>query len=265
MSNKLIVLGSGAAPGVPSLASGWGNCNPNNPKNRRRRTSIYVEIDGIKFLIDTSPDIHWQLLDNDIKHIDAVLYTHAHADHLHGIDDLRDLNRISGKPLDVYGNVNTIDAIKTRFPYLVTDKNNPNNPLYRPSLLCNEVFHGEPFYVKGVKIVPISLYGHPVLSNGYIFNDNQLIYVADCLEIGDESLQLIKTNPKLMVMPLTIIHSKWEKPYHMGLEKILEYVNLMKPCKTVINHMASECDYDEVNNLTPENVFPAYDNMVVEF
>ncbi len=265
MNNKLIILGSGAAPGVPSLSAGWGECNPNNKKNIRRRTGVYVEIDGVKILIDTSPDIHWQLLDNDIKYIDAVLYTHSHADHLHGIDDLRDINRISGQALDVYGNVDTINVIKERFPYLVNDKNNPNNPLYKPSLLLNVVNHGEPFYIKGVKIVPINLFGHPVMTNGYIFNDSKLVYIADCLEIKEESLQMIKENSDLLIMPLTILKSQWAKPYHMGLEKLLEYVNIIKPKKTIINHMAVECDYDVVNSLTPENAFPAYDNLVVEF
>ena len=265
MDNKLIILGSGAAPGVPSLASGWGACNPDNPKNRRRRTGTYIEIDGVKFLIDTSADIHWQLLDNNIRYVDAVLYTHAHADHLHGIDDLRDLNRISRLPLDVYGSEDTIRDIKNRFPYLVSDKDHPNDPLFKPSLIVNIVEHGKPFYVKGVKIVPINLSGHPVISNGYIFNDNKLVYIADCLQIEEDSLSIIEEKSDLMVMPLTILETKWEKPYHMGLEKLLEYVNLVKPCKTIINHMATECDYDNVNALTPENVVPAYDNMVVKF
>ena len=263
--SKIVILGSGAAPGVPSLAAGWGACNPNNPKNRRRRTSTYVEIDGVKILIDTSPDIHWQLLDNNIRHVDAVLYTHAHADHLHGIDDLRDLNRISRQSLDIFASKETANDIKSRFPYLVCDKEHPNDPNYQPSLVLNEVEHSKPFYVNGVKIVPIKLEGHPLLSNGYIFNDGELVYIADCNEISQESLRLIEKNPKLMVMPLTVIKSNWIKPYHMGLEKLLEYVNIIRPCKTIINHMASECDYDNVNNLTPENVYPAYDNMVVEF
>ena len=265
MENKLIILGSGAAPGVPSLASGWGNCNPENPKNRRRRTSTYVEIKGVKFLIDTSPDIHWQLLDNNIKHVDAVLYTHAHADHLHGIDDLRDLNRISGQALDVYGNSTTIEIIQNRFPYLVSNKDHPNNPLFQPNLLMNIIEYDKPFYVKGVKIVPIKLSGHPVESNGYIFNDNELVYIADCLEIEKKSLRLIEKNPKLMVMPLTLLETQWQKPYHMGVKELLKYVDIIKPEKTIINHMAVECDYDNVNDLTPEHVYPAFDNMVIKF
>ena len=263
--SKLVILGSGAAPGVPSLASGWGACNPNNPKNRRRRTGVYLEIGDAKILIDTSPDIHWQLLDNNIKHVDAVIYTHAHADHLHGIDDLRDLNRISGTSLDVFATSETAADIKLRFPYLVCDKDHPNDPVFRPSLILNEVEYAKPFYVKGVKIMPIKLEGHPIQSSGYVFNDGELVYIADCNEISQENLRFINKNPKLMVMPLTVIKSNWKKPYHMGLEKMIEYVNMFKPCKAVINHMASECDYDNVNNLTPENVYPAYDNMVVEF
>ena len=101
--------------------------------------------------------------------------------------------------------------------------------------------------------------------NGYIFNDSKLVYIADCLEIKEESLQMIKENSDLLIMPLTILKSQWAKPYHMGLEKLLEYVNIIKPKKTIINHMAVECDYDVVNSLTPENAFPAYDNLVVEF
>ena len=223
--SKIVILGSGAAPGVPSLAVGWGACDPNNPKNRRRRTSTYVEIDGVTFLIDTSPDIHWH----------------------------------------IFASPETANDIKSRFPYLVCDKEHPNDPNYQPSLVLNEVEHSKPFYVNGVKIVPIKLEGHPLLSNGYVFNDGELVYIADCNEISQESLRLIEKNPKLMVMPLTVIKSNWIKPYHMGLEKLLEYVNIIRPCKTIINHMASECDYDNVNNLTPENVYPAYDNMVVEF
>ena len=92
---KVVYLGSGAAPGVPSLGAGWLYCNPDNPKNRRRRTSTYVEIDGVKILIDTSPDLRLELIDQNIRDLDAVLYTHMHADHLHGIDDLREINRIN--------------------------------------------------------------------------------------------------------------------------------------------------------------------------
>ena len=125
--DKLVIMGSGAAPGVPAIANGWGDCNPNNPKNRRSRTGVYLEIRSTKILIDTSPDVRMHLLNNNIRFLDAVLYTHGHADHLHGIDDLRDLNRILLRPLDVYANSQTSDIIKQRFSYLVANKEHMNN------------------------------------------------------------------------------------------------------------------------------------------
>lgn len=260
--SKLIIMGSGAAPGVPAIANGWGDCNPNNPKNCRSRTGVYLEIRSTKILIDTSPDIRIQLLNNNIRFLDAVLYTHGHADHLHGIDDLRDLNRILLRPLDVYANQQTSDAIYHRFPYLVADKEHMNNPIFFPSLDIHIIEEGKEFYVNDVKIVPISLEGHPVHSTGYIIDDGKLVYIADCKKISESGLKLITKQPEVLVMPLTTIIPQRS---HMGLEQMLEYVKIINPRKTIINHMAVECDYDNVNKLTPDNVYPAYDNMTVEF
>ena len=259
--SKMIIMGSGAAPGVPSVAGGWGACNPDNPKNIRRRAGTYVEAAGVKLLIDTSPDIRTQLLDNDIRYVDGVLYTHGHADHLHGIDDLRDLNRLSGHPLDIYATKETAEIIRLRFPYLVVERNHANNPMFRPSMVVNEVHEEQPFFIKNLKIVPIALNGHPVHSNGYIINDGEIVYIADCKCISEEGLALIKKKPEILVLPLTTLSGQ---ATHMGLDKLLEYVNIIKPHKTIINHMAIECDYETVAGLTPPEVVPAYDNMVVE-
>lgn len=259
---KLIILGSGAAPGVPALANGWGNCDPNNPKNVRRRSGAYVEIKGVKFLIDTSPDLHQQLIDHSIRSLDAVLYTHSHADHLHGIDDLRDINRITLQPLNVYANQNTVEVIRKSFAYLVAEADHPNNPTYKPSLIVHQVKEGNSFEIKGVKITPLALGGHAVPSTGYMFNDGELVYIADCKEILPESLALIKQTPQIMVMPLTTPQTL---AFHMGLETVLGYVQQINPRLAVLNHMAVECDYDEINRLTPGNVVPAYDNMELAF
>jgi phosphoribosyl 1,2-cyclic phosphodiesterase len=100
--SKIIIMGSGAAPGVPCLSRGFGACNPDNEKNYRMRSGTYMELSGVKFLIDTSPDLRMQLLYSDITELDAVFYTHVHADHLHGIDDLREVNRVMQKPIELY-------------------------------------------------------------------------------------------------------------------------------------------------------------------
>ncbi|MBR2299845.1 MAG: MBL fold metallo-hydrolase [Alphaproteobacteria bacterium] len=263
--NKIIMMGTGAAPGVPSVSRGWGECNPNNPKNRRKRIGTYLEMSGQKLLIDTSPDLRNHLLDNNIKYLDAVLYTHAHADHLHGIDDLREINRVEKKPLDIYGTEHTIGQIKHRFSYLVSDEDFSDKGIYKASLKPHTIEESKALFLGNLKVNLLELSGHMVPSNGYIFNDGEVVYVADCKEIATQALSKIKIKPKVLVLPLTVIKSHYEKFYHMELDKVLEYVNLIKPEKAVINHMASECDWDEVNRLTPDNVFPAYDGMVIEF
>ncbi len=260
--SRVIITGSGASPGVPSVSRGWGECNPHNPKNCRRRTGTYVQIGSASILIDTSPDLRMQLLDNQIKYVDAILYTHAHADHVNGIDDVRELNRVMGKPIDFYTIKESMSEIAGRFNYLVDSGDTGG---YRANLIPHVVNSEHDFYIKDVKIGVLPLEGHNVPSTGYIFNDGQLVYIGDCRDISQAALLKIKVRPKLMIMPLTILKSDCVEKIHMGLDKVLKYVNLIKPEKTIVNHMAAECDYDNVNKLTPENVQPAYDNMVIDF
>lgn len=113
--SRAIILGSGAAPGVPSVSGGWGACNPNNPKNKRQRAGVYLTDGTTQILIDTSPDLKNQLIANNIKVVDGVLYTHTHADHLHGIDDLRGITRNTKKSLKFYATAQQIAEIKERF------------------------------------------------------------------------------------------------------------------------------------------------------
>ena len=263
---KIILTGTGAAPGVPSVSRGWGHCNPNNEKNRRKRIGTYIEIGNQKFLIDTSPDLRTQLLENDIKYVDGVFYTHAHADHIHGIDDLRELNRIIRKPITIYGAKYTLDQIKKRFSYLIVNCSLKDDAcIYKASLIAHELEFDKSLFLGNVKVDVLALTGHLAPSNGYIFNDGEVVYVADCQEISQEGLKKIKTKPKVLILPLTTPNAGYAKISHMGLDKVLEYVNLIKPEMAIINHMAAECDYDEINSLTPSNVFAAYDNMVIEY
>lgn len=262
MMTKALFLGAGASPGVPSLSNGWGACNPQNIKNCRRRTSTLYEINGVKILIDTSPDLRMQLLDNHIVDLDAICYTHAHSDHLYGIDELREINRITCKPLDVFATDVTMKEIKRRFSYLLLDKEQEDFYLSRPGLMPHIIKPNHEFYVKGIKIMPLKLLGHNMPSFGYILND-EIVHIADFKRLANSAVeQIAKIKPKLMVLPLTIIE---QHKYHIGLQEALEYIAEFKPEKAVLNHMASECDYDYVNMHTPENVQPAYDNLKVEW
>lgn len=262
MSGKIIILGAGAAPGVPSLCLGWGHCNPHNPKNFRLRTSTYVNIDGVRILIDTCPNIREQLITHNIKALDAVLYTHAHADHVHGIDDMREINRISGTSLNIYGGTKTISYIKHNFSYLISKPNQVKNVIQKPSLIPNKVKGNQPFYIKGVKVTPIKLLQHCPECLGYVFNDGDYVHIADFKRLADSAYKMIKRRPRLLVLPLTTPMGQIQ---HAGLDEVRDCLAKIRPEKAVINHMASECDYDEINEATAENVVPAYDGMTIEF
>lgn len=262
MSGKVIVLGAGAAPGVPSLCMGWGHCNPDNPKNMRLRTSTYVEIDGVRFLIDTCPDVRTQLVKQNIRALDCVLYTHAHADHVHGIDDLREINRIMGTNLDIYGGAKTIRYIKHNFSYLIAKANQVKNVVRTPSLVPHVVKGNHPFYVKGVKVTPIKLLQHCPECLGFVFNDGEYVHVADFKRVAESAFKIVNKKVKLLVVPLTTPYGSIQ---HASLDEVRDVIARFNPVQTVINHMASECDYDEINAITEKNVFPAYDGLKVVF
>lgn len=262
MNYKVTVLGSGAAPGVPAVAGGWGNCNPDNPKNRRLRTTICLEYKQTRILIDTSPDLRVQLLSMNIRHLDGIVYTHAHADHLHGIDELREINRAELKSLNFYGAADTIASIKERFPYLLASKERANNVAKQPSLVANVIDYYVPFMIGDLKVTPIRLLGHNMPTTGYLFNDGEIVYIADYRQIDEAAFEHIKVPVKLMIVPLT---TPWGEKFHAGLEDVLSDIHKINPVHAVINHMAIECDYDEINRRTPDNVEPAFDNMCLSF
>ncbi|MFI3241393.1 MAG: MBL fold metallo-hydrolase [Alphaproteobacteria bacterium] len=259
MTNSITILGSGAAPGVPSLSHGFGDCDPKEKKNIRTRTTTYFEYNDVKFLIDTSPDLRLQLIDNNIKHLDAVLYTHAHADHINGIDDLREINRIMQKPLNIYGASKTLKTIKKYFPYLMSSKNDVMN---KASLIQNKMRTDKTYSIKDLRVTTIKLDGHAIPSYAYIFNDGEVVYLSDCKDINEKILKAIKTDVKILVLPLT---NPFNHDFHMGIDKLKEIVKKINPKQTIINHMSTNCDYNKTNNLTDSNIFPSYDGMKVEF
>lgn len=259
--SRVTILGAGAAPGVPSLSHGWGACNPDNLKNYRHRTSTYYEFDGARILVDTSPDVLWGLKKNNIRHLDGVLYTHSHADHLHGIDDLREINRIEGRGLNIYAVEETMSVIAARFNYLLAPADTVCNVMAQPHLVPNVVSHNQPFYIGNVKITPIRLIGHNVPSEGYVFNDGEIVHIADFRSIDKSGLEQVKIRPKLLIVPLT---TPYAHPYHASLEEVLDVIAAIAPEKAVINHLASECDYDEIMRATPADTEVAYDNMTIE-
>lgn len=258
--SKVIILGSGAAPGVPSINNGWGECNPDNPRNYRTRTSAYIEMNGTSILIDTDPDISRQLTRHQIRRFDALFYTHAHADHVHGIDDMRGVNRVTHQNLNFYCGTKTAKYIKHNFSYLLSKPNIIHDVIRMPSLVPNIIKPNNSFKIKNLKIMPIKILGHCPESLGYIFNEGEVVYIPDFKVVAESAFEHIRQRPKLLVIPLT---TPFGQVTHAGLEDVLKVIERINPQKAVINHMASECDYDWVNKVTPENVEAAYDGMEI--
>lgn len=257
---KVIILGSGAAPGVPSLAYGFRYCDGTNPKNTRSRSGTYVELGGVKFLIDTSPDLRMQLLQADIKEIDAVFYTHTHADHLHGIDDLREVNRCMRRAIELFASKGNLSVIRTRFPYLIAEDTTKIDVVYRAALHPNTFEYEKSFYFKDLKVTPIELLGHSVECSGYIFNDGEVVYIADFREIPESALKLIKRRPELMIFPMTVPEGAC---FHASYEDILAYAKRIKPKRLVLNHLGVEVDYAEACATYPQPIMTGYDGMEI--
>jgi phosphoribosyl 1,2-cyclic phosphate phosphodiesterase len=259
---KVVFLGAGASPGVPSICKGWGNCNPNNPKNIRTRTSTYYDINGVKILVDTSPDLRQQMLDNEIRAIDCVLYTHSHFDHISGIDELREINRRTCEAIPVYASKDTMSDISRRYGYMIMKNNEPKFYLSTGGLVPHKIKANHEFCIGDVKIMPLKLLGHNKSSYGYIIND-EIVHLSDFKTLSNSAIKHIKSvKAKLMVMPLTVPTTHI---YHVGLEEAMNYVKMFDVEKVVFNHMASECDYDVINESTPDYVTPAYDGMKLEW
>ena len=252
---KVTILGCGAAGGVPMISVGWGRCDPNNPKNRRRRPSILVEEADKRILIDTSPDLREQLLASETNHLDAVLYTHAHADHLHGIDDLREVNRAMKAPIPVYGSDETLADISLRFDYVFKPLDLSKDSIYKPWLIPNAV--EGPFTAAGIEVISFEQDHGYSRTTGYRIGD--MAYSTDVTELPEASME------QLEGLDLWIVGCLLDIPHatHAHIDKALAWRERLKPKHMVITHMSTRLDYDTLANSLPEGVEPGYDGMVL--
>ena len=254
---RVTILGCGTSGGVPMLGLGWGDCDKNEPKNRRRRSSIFIEIDGYNILIDTSPDCREQLLDAGVTHIDAVLYTHAHADHCHGIDDLRWICHAMNSPINVFGDKETIESITSRFGYAFckADEIKPTS-YYKPVLIPN-IIDGD-FNVKDIAVTAFQQnHGHG-MSLGYRIGD--FAYSTDVWQLDDNAFEILAGVKTWVVDALQIK----PHPTHSHLERTLGWVKEINPDLAILTHMNIYMDYSSLHNNLPYNIIPAYDGMTID-
>lgn len=255
---KVTILGCGSAGGVPNISVGWGKCDPANPKNRRRRASILVEDGPTRILVDTSPDLREQLIDANVRHLDAVLFTHGHADHIHGIDDIREICRVTRAPLPIYATPETMQILETRFGYVFKGIP-PGSPIFRPWLVPNLIAPTETFSIGTIKIRPFPQdHGFGAVTMGFDFGG--IIYSTDVVQIPEISKPFIAGTKVWIVDAL----ADMPFPTHATLDQALAWIAELKPHRAVLTHMSNALDYDTMMARLPVGVTPAYDGMVIE-
>ncbi len=256
---RVTVLGSGSSAGTPSVEAGWGACDPNNPKNRRMRPSIYIQGGGKAVLVDTSPDLRQQLLNADIQHLDAVLYTHAHADHLHGIDDLRGVNRRMNAPIPVFADAVTLNAIEQRFPYVFEPLAEGATQFYKATFEPRiEVAHAETFLAGGFSVTAIEQDHGYLNTTGFRIDD--FAYSTDLIAMHEDGFDLLDG---IKVWMLGTFSDK-PHPTHLDVGRALEWIERVGPERAYLTHLGFGLDYDKLQAQLPDNVFVAYDGMVID-
>lgn len=251
---KITVLGCGSSGGVPLIGNVWGACDPQNPRNRRTRASILVEDQETTLLVDTSPDMRQQLLDCDLQKLDAVLFTHAHADHTHGIDDLRSVNWLTQNPIDVYADRTTLADLKNRFSYIF-DERAGRGSFHRPSVVPHEI--SGPFGVRAIKVFPFPQNHGNSQSLGFRFGE--FAYSTDVDDFAPEAIAALR-GIKTWIVDCVRLRPH---PTHFNLEKTLEWLKKIKPEQAFLTHLNHDMDYETLAKSLPPNVFPAYDGLTI--
>jgi phosphoribosyl 1,2-cyclic phosphate phosphodiesterase len=260
MTLNFTILGCGSSGGVPRPALGWGHCDPSNPKNRRRRTSLLVErrtADRVtRVLVDTSPDLREQLLDADVDWLDGVFYTHEHADHTHGIDDLRSLFIKRRQRVDVYLDESTAAMMRSRFGYCFQS---PPGSGYPPIATEHRLTDGVPVTVTGkggpISVLPFLQEHGDINSLGFRFAG--LAYSCDLSGIPSSSLEA------LGALDLWIVDALRYTPHpsHFSVADALRWIERIKPLRAVLTNLHADLDYDALRGKLPVNVVPAFDGM----
>ncbi len=260
---QITILGCGSSAGVPRVGpAGWGACDPKNPKNRRRRCSILVERIAATgrtiVLIDTSPDLREQLLAANVEHLDAVLYTHMHADHTHGIDDLRPFVIVMQQRVRIYADRPTSERLLKQFDYCFVT---PPGSSYPPILKHNPMEAGRNVVIDGpggaITFEPFKVVHGEVLSLG--FRIGGIAYLPDVSEVPEAAKAVLHD---LDVLIIDALRYKTH-PSHFGVADALALIGEVKPRRAILTNMHNELDYEILRGQLPDGVEPAFDGLVV--
>ena len=249
---NITILGTGTSSGVPVLTCHCDVCKSSNIKDSRLRVSVLVQTDKLDIVIDSGPDFRQQILRTDIKKLDALLFTHEHKDHTAGLDDVRPFNYISGKKyLNIYGRKTVLEQLKREFHYAFQEESYPGVPLVKTNLIENK-----PFFIDGLKIIPIEVLHHKLPVFGFRFKD--FCYITDANFISDKELKKAK-GAKVLVLDAL---QKTPHISHFTLDRAIEVAKEIGAEQTYFTHISHKMGlHDSINAELPKGMALAYDGL----
>jgi len=252
----LTFLGTGTSHGIPVIGCNCDVCTSDNPKNKRTRASVWIETDHTSILIDTATEFRLQAVREGINKIDLVLLTHSHADHIHGMDDLRPLSK--DKPIPVYGNFFTIKDIKKRFSYITGDSQLGGG---KPRLIFTELSETDTIKIENgtTEIKPLPVKHGSLDVFGYRIGT--LAYITDCNFIPDKTMEDLKGLDTLIIDALRFK----PHPTHFCVEEALEIIEKTKCRRGFLTHMCHNLDHEKLEKMLPDHVKPSFDSLKIDF
>jgi phosphoribosyl 1,2-cyclic phosphate phosphodiesterase len=250
---KVTFLGTGTSQGIPVIGSTHPVCLSNNPKDKRLRVSILVEWDDRVYVVDCGPDFRQQMLRAKCTKLDGILFTHEHADHTMGLDDIRPFFFRQGD-IDLYAHERVFEALRSRFDYIFQTENKyPGAPN-----VISHIIENKPFQIDGKEVIPIEGFHFKLQVFGFRFVD--FAYLTDMKTVSDEEVK------KLQGLEVLVVNALREQPHisHFNLEEALEFIEKVNPKRAYLTHISHHLGFhDEVSEKLPDNVFLAYDNLQI--
>lgn len=251
---KVRILGTGTSQGVPVIACNCSVCQSSDPNDKRLRAAVLVEVDGIVIVIDAGPDFRQQMLREKVANVDAILITHEHRDHIAGLDDVRSFNYINKKPIDIYAEPRVHKSIKLEYSYSFADEKYPGIPQFNLIDLSDE-----PFFINGVKIIPLRVLHYKLPVFGFRIGD--FTYITDANYISDE------VKAKIIGTKVLVINGLRKEKHlsHFSLNEAIDFINQVNPARAYITHISHQMGmHKEINKNLPPNISLAYDGLHFE-
>jgi phosphoribosyl 1,2-cyclic phosphate phosphodiesterase len=255
---RLTFLGTGTSFGVPQIGCECAVCRSADPRDRRNRSGALVEAGGSAILIDTPPELRLQLIASGVTRVDAVMYTHEHADHINGIDDLRMFSVRRRRPLPLYGPSETLDRLRTNFRYIFDETVEAYEGTSKPSLELHPLEPGVPTEVAGVEVLPLAFQHGHIRVFGYRIGG--LAYITDVKAIPDAERR------RLQGLDVLALNALWWRPHptHLSISEAVQTAQALGARRTYLTHLTHETGHAELAEQLPDGIFPAYDGLTVE-